>query len=376
MLALQRHAGNQAVLRRFGAPSRRSIQRALTGLKEVKPSSTYAGEALAYWRDPANQAKGIREYAEHLTQRANAALKQLGCPEMNSVFDSSSPFRGAFDFGNWRLIINLNLWSAKAGARKLSDLSIDEAAAAAGTVYHEARHAEQHFRVARMDAGRSKQKSAADISAEIKKARSYPAPVADAAAGDALTDTAVNAAQLGEAREWETMIHGRHARYRSMVNRWLLEARAARRPFETMHPMRLDVTTGKLAVFLDAWESHPDRAKLVKAHAKNVAALPKQTPGDKVVLAQLRALQTALTNLFAAWKEIKANANAGPHAQLKRFNAFQELMRKLVEALEVAHHAQPHEKDAHEAGDAVEAEFRLRATPKPKPSRTPVRAGP
>jgi hypothetical protein len=376
MLALQRHAGNQAVLQRFGAPNRRSIQRALTGLKEVKPTSTYTDEALAYWRDPANQAKGIRDYVEHLVKRANAALKQLGCPEMKPVFDTSSPFRGAFDFGHWHLIINLNMWSAKAGASKLSDLSVDEAAAGAGTIYHEARHAEQHFRIARMDAGRSKQKSAADIAAEIIRARSYPVPVADAAAGDLLTDTAANAAQLGEAREWETMIHGRHTRYRSMVNRWLLEARAARQPFETMHPMRLDVTMGKLAVFLDAWESHPDRAKLVKAHTKTVATLPKQTPGDKVVLAQLRAIQTALTNLFAAWKEIKANANAGPHAQLKRFNAFQELMRKLVEALEVAHHAQPHEKDAHEAADAVEAEFRLRAQPRPQPSRTPVRVGP
>jgi len=375
MLALQRHAGNQAVMRQFAAPNRRSIQRALTGLKEVKPTSTYTDEALAYWRDPANRAKGLKEYAEHLTQRANSALKQLGCPEMKPVFDPKSPFRAAFDFGDWHLIINLNLWSGKA-ATSLSDLSIDEAAAAAGTIYHEARHAEQHFRIARMDAGRSKQKSAADIAAEIRKARSYPVEAADAAAGDPLNDTAANAAQLGEAREWETMTHGRHARYRSMVNRWLLEARAARQPFQSMHPMRLDETASKLAVFLDAWESHPERAKLVKAHAKTVATLPKPTAGDKVVLAQLRAIQTTLTNLFAAWKEIKANADAGPHAQLKRFNAFEELMRKLVDALEVAHHAQPHENDAHEAGDAVAAECRLRATPKPQPGRTPVRAGP
>lgn len=376
MLALQRHAGNQAVMRQFAAPNRRSIQRALTGLKEVKPTSTYTDEALAYWRDPANRAKGLKEYAEHLTQRANSALKQLGCPEMQPVFDTSSPFRAAFDFGDWHLIINLNMWSANARASNLADLSIEEAAAAAGTIYHEARHAEQHFRIARTDAGRSKQTSAADISAEIRKARSYPKPVTDAAAGNLLAGTTANAALLDEAREWEPMMHGRHARYRSMVNRWLLEARAARQPFETMHPMRLDVTMGKLAVFLDVWESHPDRAKLVKAHAKTVATLSKPTAGDKVVLAQLRAIQTALTSLFAAWKEIKANADAGPRAQLKRFNAFQELMRKFAEVLEVAHHAQPHEQDAHEAGDAVAAEFRLRATPKPQPTRTPVRAGP
>ena len=155
MLALQRHAGNQAVMRQFAAPNRRSIQRALTGLKEVKPTSTYTDEALAYWRDPAKRAQGLKEYAEHLTQRANSALKQLGCPEMTPVFDTSSPFRAAFDFGDWHLIINLNMWSAKAGASNLADLSIEEAAAAAGTIYHEARHAEQHFRIARMDAGRA-----------------------------------------------------------------------------------------------------------------------------------------------------------------------------------------------------------------------------
>ena len=375
MLALQRHAGNQAVLRRFGPPAGRRLQRALTGLKEVKPTSTYTGEALAYWREPANQAKGIRDYAEHLAQRANAALKIMGCPEMKPVFDSASPFRAAFDFGNWHLIINTTLWSDKAGASKLSDLTIDEAAAGAGTVYHEARHAEQHFRIARMDAGQSKHRVAADIAAEIRQVRSYPVAVADAAAGNLLAGTAANTALLDEAREWETMTHGRHARYRSIVNRWLLEARAAQQPFETMHPMYPDVTARKLAGFLDAWENHPDRAKFVTAHAKTVAALPKKSSGDKVVLAQLGALQTALKNLFTAWNALKANSNAGPAAQLPRFRAFQELMRTLVKALQAAHHAQSHEEDAHEAGDAVAAEFRLGAKPKPKPTRTPVRAG-
>ena len=376
MLALQRHAGNQAVLRRFGPPAGRRLQRALTGLKEVKPSSAYAGEALAYWRDPAKQAQGIREYVEHLAKRANAALKVIGCPEMNLVFDSASPFRGAFDAGNWNLIVNTKLWSARAGVSKLSDLTVEEAAAGAGTIYHEARHAEQNFRIARMDAGQSKHKLPADIEAEIKRVRAYPKPAAQAAAGDPLAATPANAALLGEAREWETMSHGRHARYRSIVNRWLLEARAAKQPFESMHPMHLDRTTPKLAVFLDAWEQHPDRSKFIAAHAKTVAALPKQTPGDKLVLAQLGAIQTALTNVFAAWKAIKAGAGEGPHAQLKRFNAFQVLVEKLRAALDVAHHAQPHEKDAHEAGDAVEAEFLMGARPKPARTRTPVRAGP
>jgi len=376
MLALQRHAGNQAVMRQFGAPNRRRLQRALTGLKEVKPTSTYTDEALAYWRNPANQAKGIEEYAKHLTQRANVPLKAMGCPEMQPEFKSASPFRAAFDFGNWHLIINTTLWSAKAGASKLSDLTIDEAAAAAGTVYHEARHAEQHFRIARMDAGRSKHTAPADISAEIRNARSYPKPVTDAAAGNLLAGTTANAALLDEAREWETMMHGRHARYRSIVKQWMLEARAARQPFESMHPMRLDETARKLAPFLDPWETHPDRSKFVAAHARTVAALPKKSHGDRVVLSQLSAIQTALKAVFTAWNAIKANSNAGPHAQLSRFNAFQELVRTLVKTLEAAHDAQSHEKDAHEAGDAVAAEFRLGATPKPKPTRTPVRAGP
>lgn len=375
MLALQRHAGNQAVLRRFGPPAGRRLQRALTGLKEVKPTSTYTDEALAYWRSPAKQAMGIREYAEHLAQRANAALKGMGCPEMTPVFDSASPFRASFDFGDWRLIINPTLWSAKAGASKLSDLTIDEAAAAAGSIYHEARHAEQHFRIARMDAGRSKHTATADISAEIRKVRSYPVPVADAAAGNFLPGTAANVTLLDEAREWEAMTHGRHARYRSIVTRWMLEARAARQPFESMHPMQLDLTANKLADFLDVWENHSDRSKFVTAHAKTVAALPKRSPGDKLVLAQLSAIQTALTGVLTAWKAIKSNSKAGPAVQLPRFKALQELVRKFVKTLEAAHEAQPHEKDAHEAGDAVAAEFRLRAKPKPKPTRTPVRAG-
>jgi hypothetical protein len=72
--------------------------------------------------------------------------------------DERSAASGAFDFRVWRMSVGLK-------ALRTAQPTRDQAAKLVDTVYHEARHAEQWFRMAQMRAGRGL--SAAAIAAEM-----------------------------------------------------------------------------------------------------------------------------------------------------------------------------------------------------------------
>jgi hypothetical protein len=368
VLALQRSAGNRAVTR--------VLQRAPSGLKDAKTTSTFTSDALGYWRDAANQAKGIGEYALFLTQKANASLAAIGVPAMKPDFDPRSRFPGSFWSDSWKMTMNTTIWGKKQGASKLSDLTLEEAADGAATIYHEARHAEQRFQIARMLAGQSKAKTPEAVADElVKTLKLKERSVAVAAAAAPLADTAANADLLAEVRDWRAVTGGIHAPYREVVNDWLGEVMDALGSIRalTAKPMEIDRAKGVLAPVIHGWSKDAKRTAFLAKHRKTAEAIKTKTAADSAVVSTIKAIQGAAQKVADEWKAMEtAWAKDGPGKKLEKVYAFKTLLFDLQDALQAAYRAQAHEKDAFETGDPVAAQFKQGAKPAAgAPAKTP-----
>lgn len=95
---------------------------------------------------------------------------------------------GNFDWKVWKIFINMTVFSKRRDISTLGDLKQEEVAQMVDTIYHEARHSEQFFRIAQMRAGEGK-------SAEtIVRNLSIPLEVAQAAVKSPLKENETNKA--------------------------------------------------------------------------------------------------------------------------------------------------------------------------------------
>ena len=353
VLALQRHVGNRAV--------RRTLARA-PSLNESAPTGTFTADALKYFNDPANKAKGVGDYAQYLATKANVPLKALGVPEMKIDYDPRAPYPGAFWHDSWKMIMNTTLWSKSRRAQKLQDLSVEEAADAAALVYHEARHAEQQFRIARMFAADSKAGSPDKIADEIMKSLQFKErPVALAAAGNPLTKSTANAALRDEARDWHEITLGRHKPYREVVFDWEPELlRAMAKIDEIMQkPIEIDSAKDKLAPIVKGWQASATRAKFLPKHARTLKALKTKSAGDKDVERNVKAIEAAMKTLSDEWAAIeKGWRRWSLNEKLTKIREFKATpLYGLYMAVHTGYKEEAHEKDAFATGDPVKAQF-------------------
>lgn len=164
MRALQTAVGNQAVARIAGTPAaaaaagrraqRKRVLARTTGLRTATNVTAFANVAEAYWHDPANKNKPLQDYAEHLMTTVNGMLKALGSVECRHSYDATGSDSGAFSRTTWNIKINPGKFSHRAGVTEVGRLTLDEARDVADTIFHESRHSEQYFRIARVQAGR------------------------------------------------------------------------------------------------------------------------------------------------------------------------------------------------------------------------------
>ncbi len=370
VLALQRRVGNRAV---------RATLARTPSLNESAPTGTFTADALKYYNEPANKAKGVAEYAQYLATRANDPLKALGVPEMKIDYDAGAPFPGAFWHNNWKLIINTTLWSKSRRAQKLQDLTVDEAADAAALIYHEARHAEQRFRIARMFAADSKAGTADKIADEIVKTLEIKErPVALAAAGNPLAKSTANAALRDEAQDWREITLGKHRPYREVVYDWELELLRAMGTIDQImqKPMEIDGAKDKLAPIVKGWQASATRAKFLPKHARVVKAIKTKSAGDKDVERNVKAIQAAMKKLSDEWAAIEKGWRGWSlNEKLKQIREFKATpLYALYMAVHTGYTEEAHEKDAFATGDPVKAQFKAGVT-SASPSSTKVPAG-
>jgi hypothetical protein len=358
VLALQRQVGNRAV--------RRTLARA-PSLNESASTGTFTADALKYFNEPANKTKGIGEYAQHLATKANVPLKALGVPEMKIDYDAGAGYPGAFWHDSWKLIMNTTLWSKSRRAQKLQDLSVDEAADAAALVYHEARHAEQQFRIARLFAADSKAGTPDKIADEIMKSLQFKErPVALAAAGNPLVKSTANAALRDEAQDWHAITLGRHRPYREIVFDWepeLLKAMAAIDQI-MQKPMEIDSAKDKLAPIVKGWQGSATRAKFLPKYSRTVKAIKTKSAGDKDVERNVKAIQAAMKKLSDEWAAIETGWRGWSlNKKLEQIREFKATpLYGLYMAVHTSYTEEAHEKDAFATGDAIKAPFKAGVT--------------
>ncbi len=190
------------------ALSRSVIQRVDTGIAKGKALSKYVTEI--YSLKPKWKGLDANSRAEALGKAANARLKDASVEKCSiNVKAFSGGTNGQFDFTTWTIDINQKLVSK-------DDVTDAELSDVADTMYHEARHAEQWFRIARWLAG-TKKMTAAEISADM----SIPEAVAKKACASGLKESsktgkkfmgkaaiAEEAQMLSEAAAWHQNIYG------------------------------------------------------------------------------------------------------------------------------------------------------------------------
>lgn len=146
-----------------------------------------------------------------LTSLVNARLVASGVPACLVVVNDLPNLLGQFDFTTWSLEIGRPAFAN-------DTISHEEAADAADTVYHEARHAEQWFRMAQYLAGQGR--DAASIATHM----GIPAAQASAAVADPLTKGSM---EYLIADGWYQSVYGSGSAHRERTLTELSEAGTA-----------------------------------------------------------------------------------------------------------------------------------------------------
>lgn len=159
-------AAAPAVQRVDGQQASATVQRVITGIAKGKAVGSYVAEVKGVQIGWAALKPNAR--AAQLVKAANTRLKEVGCPPCNVSVNAGAGNGASFNFTTWTIDLD-------GGVVNKNAVTDDEMAEVADTVYHEARHAEQWWRMARYQAGLGKK------AAEIKTAMVIPADIAQKA---------------------------------------------------------------------------------------------------------------------------------------------------------------------------------------------------
>ena len=368
-LYLQRTIGNQALQRlisagdvhpasgtaqvhlRTPAGATQRLQRELDGLAAAASVESFAQEAVTYCRASGNADKPLTGLADHLMEKVNVALKSIPSYECNHTFQTTGTV-GAFAGGIFGIKINTSDFSKRPGVTKVSDLNQAEIAEIVDTIYHEARHSEQYFRVARMLAGQGK--NAAEIATQV----GIPNIVAAEAVKSPLANTTANAGAISEAASWQDFIgKGKYVAYKVYVANLrdtIAPARAKlsandRDGFKTEFAKITTIMTGKIEPLIT-----------------QVDGISTKSTSDTLVLTDANAIKAAY-DVVAALNHDTASVSSLRGKMLDLHNARYQAYRNY-----------PHEVDAWARGGEAGAKYKEldTAAANPPPVTTPVEETP
>lgn len=370
LLRLQRTVGNAAVRGLIGrAPAGvggRSVareppvvQRAPAfGLATSKQTSDFAKRAV-HWRST-YPGTALRDYAVILIAEAGQALDRIGVPSVD-LDDQPSKGLATFHSSSWTIGVRV----AETGfteTTKVGDLPAHHLADFANTVFHEARHAEQRFLMARLAVGRSPGKDARAIADEVK----VPVRIAAAAITAGSRLSAAQQAKAETLREF----FDQHVGYKMWVTEVMTEGSAARTLVPDPRPPGVDAMAAawtRLAPRLVEWHN------LIARADRRIATLEQQRPRSPVadqVLRDSRATRTALQTAVDKGKALAVVVDEWPRMQARQ--TITDDLRRKVESIfstrwddvhvavvaiyltaNDAYERYPEEADARAVGDAV-----------------------
>lgn len=298
-----------------------------------------------------------------------AELKAVDGYESTHSFDTagaSPDYAAIFSRTAWNLTIYTSNYSKRSGVTKVGDLTVDEAANLASHVFHELRHAEQYFRIARVLAAESTKTTTADIAKEIVAKTSIKADVALAAAAKPLAATKATSGLVAEAKDWESITVGRHADYKANMLNWGNECDAARDVAAAVTTATLGATKTGLDTNITNWKG-ATRGPFVDTHITTIEAIKSKGKMDRLALSSLKKIKPLWAKVEASWTTVTSDwATDKDPARLTKIGATGALLRKLSKVLYAAYRDYLHEHDAFETGDAAGKRFRSLANKKKK----------
>lgn len=328
-LRLQRAIGNKAVGQVLARAPARPRQ---TGLRREDAMARYCRKAVIFWLN--NPDAELHHFAIFLGAAANTELNALGIPDVKVHVKNVGAGGAAaiFDHEGWAMFINPDTFTNRPEeVHSLGDLTADEAAIIAMTVYHEARHGEQHFRIARLEAGRGE---------EIDPMMDQDA--AAAAAADPLKARGADALELREARDWYSVEYGDDSTYREAVTDWQGKIREMARRARDVKPDETADLRERIGSLLKGWSKDGGAEQYVRSHLAS---------------AQKRGMTTIVKNISrinAAYDVVGAEfSKLGPDPTPAEFKALAKALADLYRAVNKAYEEAPVEFDAYRTGDAL-----------------------
>jgi hypothetical protein len=328
-LKLQRAIGNKAVGQVLARTPARPRQ---TGLRRDDAMARYCRKAVIFWLN--NPDAALHHFALFLGAAANTELNNIGIPDVHVHVKNVGAGGAAaiFDHESWSMFINPDTFTHRPDeVHSLGDLTADEAAIIAMTVYHEARHGEQHFRIARLEAGQGK---AIDPMMD--------ADAAAAAALDPLKARGADPLELREARDWYSVEYGDDATYREAVTDWQGKIREMARLSRDVKADETADLKERIGSLLKGWSKYGGAAEYVRSH---LASAKKR--GMSTIVKNISRINAAYDAVEAAHKKLGANPSPAD------FKPLAEALRELYRAVNKAYEEAPVEFDAYRTGDAV-----------------------
>lgn len=343
ILHLQRTIGNFAVQQLMNsAPStsKPKIQRKEIGLEQSQLSDDFVSKGYTYWSNPANKDKSVTDYASHLTALVNEQLATFGVHPVNHDFRTTGSV-GAFRRSEWMIYFNSDVLKEK--GETVGELTQKEAGEIANTVYHEARHGEQTFRVARMLAG--EKKPAEDIASELP----IPAEVAEKAHLSPLKNTDDTAEEFSEAKDWYNLLDGIHEEYASKIMDYRAKAYATFNVMDELTADNFEESKQKVSDFMT--EAKDPVAPWLINEKKRVEAIENPTDADKSILKHLEEIFDKTIVAIARWDDGKVAKDLAGLTTMK-----DPIMNLWIAAFR-AYEDFADEKDAWAVGDKVGKDF-------------------
>jgi hypothetical protein len=329
-LKLQRAIGNKAVGQVLArAPAARPRQ---TGLRRDEAMARYCRKAVIFWQN--NPDAELHHFASFLGAAANTELNLLGIPDVKVHVKNVGAGGAAaiFDHESWGMFINPDTFTHRPDEVKvLGDLTDDEAAIIAMTVYHEARHGEQHFRIARLEAAEGKEPDAA-----------MDEDVLAAAAADPLKARGADPLELREARDWYSVEHGEDATYREVVTSWQGDIRDMARLARKVKPDETADLRDRIGRLLVGWAKAGRAMDYLRSHLASAKKRNRAT-----IVKDISAINQKFAAAERAWKKLGENPTP------EDFKPVAEALGLLYRAVNKAYENAPVEFDAYRTGDAV-----------------------
>jgi hypothetical protein len=314
-----------------------------TGLAAVSQTTSFAQNAYNFWKDEANETKPLKEFSDYLVAQAISALPDPKFPCTHAYGGSGN--RGQFDPSKWVIDIDTSRFSRNPSVSQVSELVQSEVGEVVDAIYHEVRHSEQYFRIARLKAGDNK--TAKQIANQV----GVPMNVAEAAVasplGKAEGAEQKVAEEVKEAEDWEQITVGKHQKYKEAIQ-------SARAPTEAIVNI-LDSTTddadtkiNKVGPILGHLEA---AAGALRMHSIAVEKITKKDKFDEAVVEHLKKVQAAFDALNAEFTRQE------PKTARRDIPTLRGLAFTLYQMDRDAYLDFEHEKDAWAVGGAARTAF-------------------